>query len=56
MKKVIKTVTFTEELFKRLNSEKKQTGISANSIIVMSVDEWLRKQAKKRPVIMEVEK
>ena len=43
-----KQVTFTDDQFDRIKAEQKQSGISANSIIVIAVDEYLKKKEKER--------
>ena len=41
-----KNVPFTDELFDRIEKEKKRSGINANSIVILAVTEFLTKKEK----------
>lgn len=43
-----KHVPFPDELFKRLEDEKKASGIVSNSIVIIAVTEYLTKKEKDR--------
>lgn len=43
-----KHIPFTDELFNRIEAEKKASGINANSIVIIAVTEYLTKKEKER--------
>lgn len=43
-----KHVPFPEELFTKLENEKKLSGINSNSIVIIAVTEYLNKKDKER--------
>ena len=43
-----KHVKFPDDLFNRIETEKESSGVNANSIVVIAVDEYLKKKEKER--------
>ncbi len=43
-----KHINFPDELTKRLKEEKELSGINANAIVIIAVNEYLKKKEKER--------